>query len=68
MVQITSVMTLFPCRFSTIDDLKAFVLSLEGVDVGEPVAIQSSDGDSIVSYTKLIVSIIVYIFLLILDQ
>ena len=43
-------MTLIHCRFSTIDDLKAFVLSLEGVDVGEPVVIQSSNGDSVVSY------------------
>ena len=47
-------MTLFLCRFSTIDDLKAFALSLEGVDVGEPVVIQSSNGDSVVSYTKLV--------------
>ena len=37
------------CRFSTIDDLKSLVTSLEGVDAVEPVRIQSSDGDIIVS-------------------
>ena len=37
------------CRFSTIDELKSFALSLEGVDDAEPVSLQSSDGSSIVS-------------------
>ena len=62
MVQITSVMTLLLYRFSTIDDLKAFALSLEGVDGGEPVGVQTSDGDSIVRYTKFVWIIIVYVF------
>ena len=40
------------CRFSTIDDLKSFVTSLEGVVAVESVAIQSSDGDIIVSVQR----------------
>ena len=42
------------CRFSTVDDLKSFVMSLEGVDVGEPVSIESSDGDAVVSIKTLL--------------
>ena len=35
------------CRFSTVDELKSFALSLEGVDDAEPVSLESSDGSSI---------------------